>query len=74
MKLKVFFNNLYWRKKYSTLENKYETLLKSKIKAKEDLLELQNKYISLLEKVVNIDELQKQMKIKINELEMKGNK
>lgn len=74
MKLKVFFNNLYWRKKYNTLENKYETLLKSKTKATEDLLELQNKHISLLEKVVNMDKLQKEINKKIDELKMKGNK
>lgn len=73
MKLKTLFNNLYWRKKYNTLENKYETLLQSKITAKEELIELQKKYISLLEKVTDIAELQKEMNRK-NGLKTKGKK
>lgn len=74
MKLKNLFSNLYWKKKYNTIENKYETELQTKSKNKDKLLELQDKYISLLEKVTDVDKLQKSMKQKINELEMKGKK
>ncbi len=74
MKLKNLFSNLYWKKKYNTLENKYETEIQAKLKAKEKTIELQEKYITLLEKVEDIDKLFKKMNLKFNELEMKGTK
>lgn len=74
MKLKTLFNNLYWKKKYNTLENKFETLLESKETAKDELIKLQKQHISLLKKVSNIDELQKQMNIKFDELKIKRRK
>lgn len=74
MKLKNLFSNLYWKKRYNTLENKYETELQAKINAKEKTIELQEKYIVLLEKVEDIDKLFKKMNLKFNELEMKGKK
>ena len=72
MKLGNLFSNLYWKKKYNTLENKYETEKYSKTQTKDKLLELQDKYISALEKMTDIDKLQKDLNKKINELEMKG--
>ena len=74
MKLKNLFSNLYWKKKYNTLENKYETEIQAKLKAKEKTIEIQEKYITLLEKVEDIDKLFKKMNLKFNELEMKGTK
>ena len=71
MKLKNLFSNLYWKKRYNTLENKYETEIQAKLKAKEKTIELQEKYITLLEKVEDIDKLFKKMNLKFNELEMK---
>lgn len=74
MKLKNLFSNLYWKKRYNTLENKYETEIQAKLKAKEKTIELQEKYITLLEKVEDIDKLFKKMNLKFNELEMKEKK
>lgn len=74
MKLKNLFSNLYWKKKYNTLENKYETEIQAKLKSKEKTIEIQEKYIALLEKVEDIDKLFKKMNVKFNELEMKGTK
>ena len=37
------------RKKYNTLENKYNALLESAVKDKDRVIEIQNKYISVLE-------------------------
>lgn len=74
MKLKNLFSNLYWKKKYNTIENKYETELQNKSKNKDKVLELQEKYILLLEKVTDVDKLQKSMKQKISELELKEKK
>lgn len=58
----------------NTLENKLETEKRSREKDKEIIIELQNKYISALEKVVNVDKLSKTLNTKINEIEMKGKK
>lgn len=74
MKLKNLFSNLYWKKKYNTLENKYETEIQAKLKSKEKTIEIQEKYIALLEKVEDIDKLFKKMNVKFNELETKGTK
>ena len=74
MKLKNLFSNLYWKKKYNTMENKYETELQNKSKNKDKVLEIQEKYIALLERVDDIDKLFKKMNVKFNELEMKGKK
>lgn len=60
--------------KCNTLENKLETEKRSREKDKEIIIELQNKYISALEKVVNVDKLSKELNTKINEIEMKGKK
>ena len=60
--------------KCNTLENKWETEKRSREKDKEIIMELQNKYISALEKVVNVDKLSKELNTKINEIEMKGRK
>jgi len=60
--------------KCNTLENKLETEKRSREKDKEIIIELQNKYISALEKVVNVDKLSKELNTKINEIEMKGRK
>lgn len=62
------------KRKYNTLENKYETLQRTKSETEEELVKVQKKYIALLEKVTDIDKLQKSMKTKLNELEMKGKK
>lgn len=58
----------------NTLENKLETEKRSREKDKEIIIELQNKYISALEKVVNVDKLSKELNTKINEIEKKGRK
>ena len=58
----------------NTLENKLETEKRSREKDKEIIIELQNKYISALEKVVNVDKLLKELNTKINEIEKKGRK
>lgn len=58
------FNYIALKRKYNTLENKFQTEIESKKKDKEKLIEMQDKYISVLEKVVDIDKLYKELKKK----------
>lgn len=71
MKLFSYINLL---RKCNTLENKLETEVRNKKKDKEKIIELQDKYITTLEKTVDIDKLYKQLNTKINEINMKGKK
>ena len=62
------FNCIALKRRCNTLENKLHTEIENTRKDKEKLLEMQDKYISLLEKVVDIDKLHKELKKNVNDI------
>lgn len=65
------FNCIALKRRCNTLENKLHTEIENTRKDKEKLLEMQDKYISLLEKVVDIDKLHKELKKNANDIKIK---
>lgn len=55
MHIKILFNNLYWKRRYNTLDNKYQTEKDERKKLKDDYIALQKEHIATLNKVIDLD-------------------
>ena len=72
MKLKNLFTNLYWKKKYNSLVNEFESFIINHVKEKDQVIELQEKYIVLLETTKGYKEKIKDLKRKLSPKEKGG--
>lgn len=66
--IKILFNNLHYKRKYNSLKIKYQVSQDEKIEDKKEIINLQRKYISVLEKSTTLGKDLKEVKIIINEL------
>ena len=66
--IKILFNNLYYKRKYNTLKIKYQVSQDEKIEDKKEIINLQKKYIFVLEKSSTLGKDLKEVKLIINEM------
>ena len=66
-KIKVLFNNLYWKRKYNTLQNKYQVDIEEKDTMYKEMISIQRKYITVLEKSSTLAKDLKEVKVILNE-------
>ena len=66
-KIKILFNNLYWKRKYNTLQNKYQVNIEEKDTMSKEMISIQRKYITVLEKSSTLAKDLKEVKVILNE-------
>lgn len=66
-KIKILFNNLYWKRKYNTLQNKYQLNIEEKDTISKEMISIQRKYITVLEKSSTLAKDLKEVKVILNE-------